>query len=349
MTPTEMLPPVDDEVLRDNPDFAKLYTTLTTAILNPDGSTRHDPAAEDRAAMREELDKRRLLAAQQHLLERAIATASLSDPKPPLRTPPGEARPGRRELPGAAELPEALLDLLLVLPPLLDTTCALPLESVEMLLSSPPLSEFESLLPDLAALASANLHSSALSLVRLMHPTTNASYLHRHIPSLPKDYSDLLASVSATRQTVLTARLRTLASLTQLLQSYTQSLSHLVRCLEAKHGVVARSVELRAEDVSLRAQRTDTDAANVVHTITKELYSPQAMAALRCYADHLRDAKQRTAEQVSSLQAQLDEYGMDAAGEGTGDPAMREMAKAYRDVSRQIDEVTQDLKRLEGR
>lgn len=48
-----MLPPVDDDVLRDNPGFAALYSTLTNVLLNPDGSTGHDPAAKARAAVRE--------------------------------------------------------------------------------------------------------------------------------------------------------------------------------------------------------------------------------------------------------------------------------------------------------
>ena len=46
-----MLPPLDDAILRDNPDFAKLYQKLTS-VLNPDGSTRNDPEAEARAAVR---------------------------------------------------------------------------------------------------------------------------------------------------------------------------------------------------------------------------------------------------------------------------------------------------------
>jgi len=48
-----MLPPVEDAVLRDNPEFASLYNTLTTAILNPNGSTKNDPAAKEREAVRE--------------------------------------------------------------------------------------------------------------------------------------------------------------------------------------------------------------------------------------------------------------------------------------------------------
>lgn len=49
-----MLPPIEDSVLQDNPDFAALYNTLTTAILNPDGTTKddHSRAAREREIVR---------------------------------------------------------------------------------------------------------------------------------------------------------------------------------------------------------------------------------------------------------------------------------------------------------
>lgn len=43
-----MFPPVDDQVLRDNPEFAKLYSMLKTDILNPDGSTKLRPDNRER-------------------------------------------------------------------------------------------------------------------------------------------------------------------------------------------------------------------------------------------------------------------------------------------------------------
>lgn len=46
-----MFPPVDDAVLQNNPDFAALYKTLTTVVLNPDGSTKNDAAAKERDAV----------------------------------------------------------------------------------------------------------------------------------------------------------------------------------------------------------------------------------------------------------------------------------------------------------
>ena len=52
-TASIMLPPVEDAVLKNNPEFAALYSTLTATILNPDGSTRKDAAAKERSAVRE--------------------------------------------------------------------------------------------------------------------------------------------------------------------------------------------------------------------------------------------------------------------------------------------------------
>jgi hypothetical protein len=48
-----MLPPVDDAVLRDNPEFAAMYKQLTTVYLNPDGSTKDDAAAKERQRVQE--------------------------------------------------------------------------------------------------------------------------------------------------------------------------------------------------------------------------------------------------------------------------------------------------------
>lgn len=48
-----MFPPVDDSVLKANPDFALLYGKLTNVVLNPDGSTKEDPAAKERKGVKE--------------------------------------------------------------------------------------------------------------------------------------------------------------------------------------------------------------------------------------------------------------------------------------------------------
>lgn len=49
-----MLPPIDETILKSNPDFERLYKTVTSSLLNSDGSTKsHDTAAKKRDAVRE--------------------------------------------------------------------------------------------------------------------------------------------------------------------------------------------------------------------------------------------------------------------------------------------------------
>ncbi|RYP15739.1 hypothetical protein DL767_010294 [Monosporascus sp. MG133] len=48
-----MLPPVDVAVLKNNPDFERVYRKVTGILLNPDGSTRNDALAKKREAVRE--------------------------------------------------------------------------------------------------------------------------------------------------------------------------------------------------------------------------------------------------------------------------------------------------------
>lgn len=183
------------------------------------------------------------------------------------------------------------------------------------MLSSPPLSNFEALLPDLADLISSNLHASALGLARLAHPATNPSYLHRYVASLPKDFANLNASLAAAEETLKTARIRTITSLTNLLQLFSECLACLVRTLEAKHGVIARSLELRASDVSLDAQRAEKQAEQTMLKLRKEVYTPESISALQHYVTHLKDTNTRVTEKVRDLQVDLEAYDEDSQDE----------------------------------
>lgn len=53
MPQAQMHPPVEESILHNNPQFAALYKTLTSAVLNPDCSTKNDPAGKDREAVKE--------------------------------------------------------------------------------------------------------------------------------------------------------------------------------------------------------------------------------------------------------------------------------------------------------
>lgn len=335
-----MLPPVEDSILQNNPQFAALYGTLTSAILNPDGTTKdgQSRAARERDAVRKELDAHRLKAAKQHLLAQSLSAAV-----------PPEPEASTRRARTSSELPEPLLDLLLLLPPLLTSAEHLSPDSLQLLLSSPPFTSLEDHLPSLASLVSSNLQSSAVQLARAAYPTTNASFLHRHIPSVPSHIRDLSSGVRQQSASLAGARLAAANALVRLLQKHTQALILLIRSLEAKHGGVARSLEFRAADVSLEAQFGQVNAETALWNVRKDVYSPEVREALRNYANHLRDGQRRLAEAARTTRAELVDYGIaidGEAGDARKERAMREAARAYRDMSRQVEDAQRDLSRL---
>lgn len=185
----------------------------------------------------------------------------------------------------------------------------------------------------------------ALNLARITHSNTNPSYLHRHIPTLASSFAALAKAEGDAHRALVSARLESLTTLLGLLDTYTTSLTHLIRSLEAKHGVVARSVDLRASHTTLQAQHTQTNVESALHKGRSEIYTPQAQTALRNYASHVRDAKIRTEERVKGLMAELGEYGVGV--DEAKERKMREMARVYRDMGRQMDDANGDLERLE--
>lgn len=287
-------------------------------------------------------------AARQHLLERAIAAVS---PAEQTRQSPGSRAPsGSYTFRDSthAEQSESLLDLLLILPPLLDSKSSISPDSAALLISSKPLSDLATLAPALAGLVSANLHASALDLTRLSQPSSNPASVQRHIPALENDYASLRDQLGVSRAKLLASRLRAVSTLTQLLHMYAEILARLVRCLEAKHGPVAQSLELRAAEVTLLAQKAESEAAQTLVGLQDDVYSPEVVSALRTYGAHLRDAKMRAVERVRNMQRELREYGVDAddGGGSAKEKMMREMAKAHEEIGRQVDEATLDLERL---
>lgn len=278
-------------------------------------------------------------------MERAIATASLPDKT----TTTARSKTTKANTAALSNPPDSIADLLSILPSLVKSDQGLEPTTAALILSSPPFTEFESLLPELGEVVSANLHDSALGLARITHPSTNPSYLSRHISSLPADHAAIRNQVFEAQLNLMSSRVRALASLTDLLRSYTESFTLLIRSLEAKHGVAARSLELRAADVALEAQRTELDSKAASTNLGKDMYSPEAVTALGHYLSHLKDAQLRAAERVRGLQAELGEYGVGMDQDGSKEKKMKEMARVYREMESQMEDVTRDLARLDSR
>ncbi|KXH29766.1 hypothetical protein CSIM01_05532 [Colletotrichum simmondsii] len=353
-----MLPPVEASVLQNNPEFAALHHTLTTAILNPDGSTRK-PATKEHDAIQNvgfpsaELADHRFTAAKEHLLISAISNTAPPEPKPaPPRTISRTTTSSQQPSTSAGTtqpqpLPEPLLDLLLLLPPLLTSPEPLSPESATILLSNPPFTDFQSLLPQLGDLISSTLHTSAISLARIANPTTNPSFLHRAVPGLQTTYHKLASDISQSKLALARERLRAADTLTQCLDEHAAALTLLVRSLEAKHGVVARSLEFRAAETGLEAQRAEADAVAAREGVRREVYSPEMVAALTNYSAHLRDARMRLEGTLMTLRAELEGYGVGVEGEEGKARTMKEMGRKKRQMERELEDASRDLARLD--
>lgn len=110
---------------------------------------------------------------------------------------------------------------------------------------------------------------------------------------------------------------------------------------------MARSLELRASSAVLQAQRSELNAETARWALRREIYTPEAISALRNYASHLRDAKVRAEERLRGLAAELGEYGVGVDGGEGKEKTMKEMARVYREMMRQVADAEGDLDRLE--
>ncbi|GAP92837.2 hypothetical protein SAMD00023353_8700060 [Rosellinia necatrix] len=391
-----MLPPIDDNILKSNPRFEKLYNTITTSILNPDGSSRADPSAKQRDAVREELKAYRLKAARVHLLRTAISTAVPTQPPQPGKQEGGEQsrqqqkqrqskyQHGRTksrsqsqsqiqaQAPQTPSLPPDLVQLLFLIPPFLNNAAVLPPASIKLLLTSPPFTELPALFPKVLELVSMRLAAEAKTLARVLSPSTNPSYIHRVISSLPSMASTLVAELAASKVKLSRARLATTAALTRHLQQHTEALVLLLGALEAKHGPIARASELRAAEARQEAEAWALAATALLWETRHLAYPPEARAALINYRQHLLDAGRRLEDGARVREAELADYGVDVSRRASLDmtPAgnrllrpsrggrrnnsvdenkertMRELARVWREMETRLQEIQGDLKRL---
>ncbi|KAK7919895.1 hypothetical protein PG985_007917 [Apiospora marii] len=331
-----MLPPVDESVLTDNPEFEKLYKSLSTDILHPDGSTKKDAAAEERDAVRQELKEYRLRATRQHLLKQAIATATpesaASQPVAPKQIPQHQRT--RSHLTRASSNPQTL----------------------RLLLSTPPFSDFPQHLGPLTALLSTHLTAQSVSLTRVLHPTTNASFLHRHTVNLPVSTAHLTQQLATARRDLTDARLRTTTALLEHLDQHARALAILVRALEAKHGPAAHSTALRSQRSCLEAALWAASLRLLLVETKGRVYPRGAGGALRNYRRHLRDAQMRLEDASRVRERELEDYGVRPGNEEEGsddenemsvkERRMREMARIWHEMERRLVEIQADLDRL---
>jgi hypothetical protein len=226
------------------------------------------------------------------------------------------------------------------------------------------------LFPRVLDLVSARLSAQAKTLARILSPTTNPSYIHRTIPSLPSITTTLVSDLVASKTRLSRDRLAATAVLTRHLQNHTEALALLLRALEAKHGCAAKSSELRAAEASQEAQNWAVAAEALLWQTRQLAYPSEARAALAHYRQHLRDAGRRLEDGARVREVELADYGVDVT-QADGDTrdkraslvglrrrersktadenkerTMREMARVWREMEVRLREIQGDLNRL---
>ena len=327
----------------------------------------------------QELKEYRLRATRQHLLKQAIATATpesaSSQPAAPKQIPqhqrtrshltrassnPKAAGDGEAGSSSPKQLPPELVDLLLLLPDFLEKAPRqlLPQQALRLLLSTPPFSDFPQHLGPLTALLSTHLTAQSVSLTRVLHPTTNASFLHRHTVNLPVSAAHLARQLDAARRELTDARLRATAALLAHLDQHARALAILVRALEAKHGPAAHSTALRSQRAGLEAALWAAGLRRLLAETKGRVYPPGAGGALRNYRRHLRDAQMRLEDASRVRQRELEDYGVRPGRDKPGgsddeddemsvkERRMREMARIWHEMERRLAEIQADLDRL---
>jgi hypothetical protein len=257
----------------------------------------------------------------------------------------------------ASRLPPELLDLMVLLPPFLDRAQIMGQAELELLLSNPPFSNLPALLPQLGPVISSHIIGQASSLARVLHPTTNPSFLHRSIPQLFPTTQTLLATIDSTRATLSSRRMAATSSLVSHLRQHTDALALLLRALEAKHGPSARSTTLRASEASLEAQLWAATLNLMLWETRAAVYPPESQSALKNYRRHLRDAQMQLHNKMRTREQELAEYGVSVGAEDgglgimNGDEArehkFREMARVWREMESRLTEIRKDLARLD--
>ena len=140
---------------------------------------------------------------------------------------------------------------------------------------------------------------------------------------------------------------------TTLLGIYHLTTSLIIRILEqSKHGAVARHVKTKAEFLNAQAKTTEVEVKEKGMRGRGMVYNEDVNAALEIYVRNLRDGRERLRERRTHAERVLWGYGV-GRKEGEGgeekEKVMKEIARVYGELSRELKEVGRDVERLKGR
>ncbi|GKZ79953.1 hypothetical protein AnigIFM56816_004162 [Aspergillus niger] len=352
-----MIPPCDPVILENNPQFKRLYTHLTTTLLNPDGSTRAQDAQPARQAVVEEVKACRIRDAKKQIKKQALRRLAF-DPD--------------SGLPDDCRDPVAIITLYLESSPDLLKLDDDPSDAATdaQLLLAPDIDEFYSNLPLLANPLS-NVLSQTLNDIRTIANVGSSNSSDSGSTSRPNEpprttrarnrqamlrsiaqvslASQLGDRIRALRQIQLTelpaARTRMAATAAEVLATRAAVLERTVMLLErAKHGAMARAAKAKADHLVAVAQGIEGKLNVTKLEILATIHTPEVVDALRSYYQHLRETRERLEERRAMALDELKSYedSIDGAGRGP----MKELARQYGSLIQEVEDVRMEIERL---
>ncbi|KAK0118462.1 hypothetical protein ONS95_012747 [Cadophora gregata] len=354
-----MLPPIDDAILQSNPRFSALYSTLAKQILNPNGSTKIHPAQKERDAVSEALNACRLRSAKSQLLKSALQHLDLS---PPPSTSTSTSRTtttkssrqsqiqqSKPQSQTPVSLPPELLELIIVLSSRLSSPALSPSQS-RTLQSTALWASLPTHLPQIGSLLSTHLQTQALALCRILSPTTNPSFLHRQIPKLYPSIRDQQRLIKERRVELAKRRRDLVSHTTTLLTLHHLATALVIRTLEqSTHGSLSRYIKARSEYLSLKAAQVLYEARAKRDRGERVVYTEEVRSALENYVGELRGGRERGRERRAQAERTLWGYGIGREDGEEKERILREIARVYGELSKEVEEVGRDVQRLRGR
>jgi len=163
------------------------------------------------------------------------------------------------------------------------------------------------------------------------------------------------SEIAAKKAELAERRMGLVGRTTTVLGAYHMAITLIIGILEqSKHGSIARHIKLKAEYLSLNAQSLALDVKEKVVRGEKMVYTEEVKEALGNYMENLRDGIERLRDRERGARRELWGYGVgreekENGGAGEKEKVMREIARVYGELMREVREVGRDVERLRGR
>jgi len=144
------------------------------------------------------------------------------------------------------------------------------------------------------------------------------------------------------------------------LSAYQTASTLIIRILEqSKHGTVARNAKTKVEFLGLSAKQEELNVSQMMLMGKKMVYTPEVVDALGRYMENLRDGEGRLKQREKDAKMELGRYGVgrkEDGREGEGgnggsnkERTMREIARVYGEMVKEVEEARGDILRLGGK